>query len=147
MQLHHLFIYLHRLSIHPTGGTTITRTTWMRWTSLWVCSRTTASAASDSPTSTRSTCPNCSKREHPSSPTRHVHLLHPSIHPSIVYTFSLLCNVGCILPHSRSFLQVSFSVLDTRPLKYMSSVADKHQVKLLCYGSLLVSEAAISDLI
>jgi len=33
--------------------------------------------------------------------------------------------------------QVSFSVLDTRPLTYMSSVADKHQVKLLCYGSLL----------
>jgi len=28
----------------------------------------------------------------------------PSIHPSIVYTFSLLCNVECILPHSRSFL-------------------------------------------
>lgn len=35
--------------------------------------------------------------------------------------------------------QISFSVLDTRPLQQMVPACQEHNVKLLCYGTLLVS--------
>ncbi len=34
--------------------------------------------------------------------------------------------------------QVSFSVLDTRPLRHMTGECTKHNVQLLAYGTLLV---------